>query len=80
MPKNTTVRLVESALTNSTILTKAELASLLKVSPRYIERQVSSGRLPALHISHKVTRFLRRDVDAWLASTASFSISAGVAK
>jgi excisionase family DNA binding protein len=63
------------AVSNSAILNKQEVAALLKVSPRYVERQVRSGRLRALRLSHKVIRFLRRDVDAFLASTASFFIA-----
>jgi excisionase family DNA binding protein len=59
------------AVSNSAILNKQEVAALLKVSPRYVERQVRSGRLRALRLSHKVTRFHRRDVETFLASTAS---------
>ena len=59
---------------NSAILTKQEVAAFLKVSPRYIERQVRSGRLRALRLSHKITRFRRRDVEAFLASAASFLV------
>jgi excisionase family DNA binding protein len=69
------------AVSNSTILNKQEVAALLKVSPRYVERQVRSGRLRALRLSHKVTRFHRRDVETFLASTASFVVlRRGVAK
>jgi excisionase family DNA binding protein len=67
--------------TKSALLTKTEVAALLKVSARYVERQVRSARLRALKLSHKITRFRRRDVEVFLASAATFFVTeSGVTK
>jgi excisionase family DNA binding protein len=57
--------------TNSALLTKEEVAKLLRVSTRTIERFVRTGRLPALKLSSKITRFQRANVEAFMASTGS---------
>jgi excisionase family DNA binding protein len=63
------------------LLTKEEVSKLLSVSTRHIERQVRAGRLRALKLSHKIVRFSRRDLDAFIASSASFFVpETGVAK
>jgi len=56
---------------NSAILTKQEAASLLKVTTRYIERQIRAGRLRACKPSGKLVRILRRDLDLFLAQGAT---------
>jgi excisionase family DNA binding protein len=53
------------------ILTKQEVAELLRCTPRYLECQVNAGRLRACKPSGKLVRFYRADVDAFLASGAS---------
>lgn len=55
------------------ILTKHQVAQLLDVTPRYIERQVTAGRLKAHKPTPKVVRFYRRDIDAFLASGSSLA-------
>ena len=55
------------------ILTKYQVAELLGVTPRYIERQVTAGRLKACKPTYKTVRFYRRDIDAFLASGASLA-------
>ncbi len=55
----------------STILTKQEAASLIRCTPRYLERQIRAGRLRALKPTGKLVRILRSDLDAFLESGAS---------
>jgi len=55
------------------ILTKHQVAQLLGVTPRYIERQVTAGRLKACKPTKKVVRFYRRDIDSFLGSGASLA-------
>jgi excisionase family DNA binding protein len=64
---------------NSALLTKDEVAKQLQVSTRYIERQVKIGRLPALKLSHNLTRFRRADVDSFLESSCSVFLLSGKA-
>jgi excisionase family DNA binding protein len=51
---------------NSEILTKKEAAELLHCTVDYIEEQVRAGRLRAMRPTHKIVRFYRRDIDAFL--------------
>ncbi len=51
------------------LLTVAEAAALLKVSPYTIYRWIGSGRLPAVRYSRRVIRLRRSEVEA-LPSTA----------
>lgn len=53
------------------ILTKREAASLLRVTTRYIERAVTSGRLRACKPTGKMLRIYRRDLDRFLESGAT---------
>ena len=46
--------------------TREELAKLLKLHPRTIDRKVRSGELPAIYLGPKSIRFAREDVIAWL--------------
>jgi excisionase family DNA binding protein len=62
---------VAEAGIDSVILTKQEAAALLRCTPRYLERQVRSGRLRALKPTGRFVRFRRRDIDAFLESGAS---------
>jgi excisionase family DNA binding protein len=56
---------------NSAILTKHQAAEYLQVTPRYLERAVSSGRLRALKPTGKLWRVRRSDLDAFLESGAT---------
>jgi excisionase family DNA binding protein len=56
---------------NSAILTKRQAADYLQVTPRYIERAVTSGRLKALKPTGGLWRVRRSDLDAFLQSGAS---------
>jgi excisionase family DNA binding protein len=56
---------------NSAILTKPQAAEYLQVTPRYLERAVSSGRLRALKPTGKLWRVRQSDLDAFLESGAS---------
>jgi excisionase family DNA binding protein len=56
---------------SATYLTKQEAAKLLKVTTRYLERAVSSGRLRALKPTGKLWRVRQSDLDAFLESGAS---------
>jgi len=55
------------------ILTKHQVAQLLGVTTRYVERQVTAGRLKAHKPTPKLVRFNRRDIDNFLASGASLA-------
>lgn len=48
-----------------TIVTKKELATRLKLTPRSVENLMLRG-LPHLKLSKRCTRFKLEDVDAWL--------------
>jgi len=56
---------------NSAILTKQQAASLLQCTPRFLERQIAAGRLRACKVTNKFVRILRRDLDAFLAQSAT---------
>jgi excisionase family DNA binding protein len=58
---------------SATYLTKQEAAKLLKVTTRYLERAVASGRLKALKPSTKMWRVRQSDLDAFLESGASIA-------
>jgi excisionase family DNA binding protein len=60
-----------SELNNLAILTKREAASLLKVTARYIERAITSGRLRACKPTGKMVRIYRRDLDRFLEAGAT---------
>jgi excisionase family DNA binding protein len=60
-----------SADANSATLTKNQVALLLQVSPRTIERLVSTGRLSALKLSSKIIRFRRTAIETFMDSTRS---------
>jgi excisionase family DNA binding protein len=64
---------------NSALLTKEEVSKLLRVSTRYIERQVKIGRLPALRLSHNLVRFRPSDIESFMDSTCSVFLFAGKA-
>jgi excisionase family DNA binding protein len=51
--------------------TKRELAELMRVSPRYIEGEVSRGALRMRRLSPRAVRFMPSDVEAWLNSKAT---------
>jgi len=53
------------------ILTKQEAAAYLRVSTRYLENMVRSGRLCAFKPTKKLWRVSRRNLDAFLESGAS---------
>jgi excisionase family DNA binding protein len=60
-----------SELNSLAILTKREAASLLRVTTRYIERAVTSGRLRACKPTGKMLRIYRRDLDRFLEGGAT---------
>ena len=62
---------------NSAILTKLEAADYLKVSPRFIERAVRSGRLRAYKLGTKTIRFRLSDLAAFLAASSSLFLLPG---
>jgi len=55
-------------LSNAAILTKQEAAALLRVTTRYLERQIRAGRLRACKPTGKLVRILLKDLDAFLES------------
>ena len=57
--------------TNSAILTKRQAAEYLQVTPRYLERAVSSGRLRALKPTGRLWRVRQRELDAFLEGGAT---------
>lgn len=68
----------ESVSSNSaTILTKKEAAAYLKVSTRYLEREIRSGRLRAFKPTTKLVRFKRKDLDSFLESGSSLFLCSG---
>ena len=60
-----------SQLNHLAILTKREAASLLRVTTRYIERAITSGRLRACKPTGKMLRIYRRDLDRFLEGGAT---------
>jgi excisionase family DNA binding protein len=53
------------------LLTKAQAASYLQVTPRYLNRVVREGRLRALKPTGGLWRVRRSDLDAFLESGAT---------
>jgi excisionase family DNA binding protein len=49
------------------LLTVAELAQLLKLNPKTVERMARAGRLPSLRVCGRV-RFRPSDIASWLAA------------
>src|SRR5262249_11933803 len=60
-----------AGLIHAAILTKQEAAALLRVTTRYLERQIRAGRLRACKPTGKLGRILRRDLEASLAQGAT---------
>jgi excisionase family DNA binding protein len=56
---------------NSAILTKKQAADYLQVTPRYIERAVTCGRLKALKPTGGLWRVRQSQLDAFLESGAT---------
>lgn len=55
------------------LLTPAEIADMLKVTPRIVREQVvrsDSFPPPAINLSQKTRRWSRLDVEAWIAKKA----------
>ncbi len=52
-------------------LTKKQVAEIMQVSPRFIERMVKSGRLRMLKVSSRLVRFSASDIDAFMAAGGS---------
>jgi excisionase family DNA binding protein len=57
--------------TSAKLLTKHDLAELLGISHRSVERLVKAGRIRAIKLSHKIIRFCKADVETFLASVGS---------
>lgn len=51
-------------------VTRTELAALLQVSLRTVDRMIAAGEIPVRRVRGKAVRFLRSDVDAYLAGGA----------
>jgi excisionase family DNA binding protein len=47
-------------------VTRFELASLLQVSLRTVDRMIAAGEIPVRRVRGKAVRFLRADVDSYL--------------
>jgi len=60
-----------AGLIHAAILTKQEAADFLRCTVRYIERAIKSGRLRACKPTGKLVRIYRRDLDAFLESSAT---------
>ena len=56
------------------LLTKAEAAKLLKVSPVTISRWLKQGRLPAYRLGPRAIRIRRADLDDLLLPTSSVAV------
>jgi len=54
------------ALELASLLTPAEVAVLLKLTPRSIVRMARLRQIPSIRLSPHCLRFRRPDVDAWL--------------
>jgi excisionase family DNA binding protein len=50
-------------------LTKRELARFLGISERFVELEVSRGRLQAVKLSDRLLRFRPIDVERWMKSS-----------
>jgi excisionase family DNA binding protein len=59
------------AVNPSALLTKRQAADYLQVTPRYIERSITIGRLRALKPTAGIVRIRQRDLDAFLESSAT---------
>ena len=55
-------------------MSKTELAAFLDVSERFLEKEVSQGRLRAIKLSNRALRFMPKDVESWLNSKATEQI------
>jgi excisionase family DNA binding protein len=53
-------------LQTASILTKQQTAQLLGCTVRFVERQISAGRLRACKATGKFVRIFRADIDRWL--------------
>jgi DNA binding domain, excisionase family len=66
-----TQRQPQAEAANSAILTKKQAAAYLQVTPRYIERAVTRGRLKALKPTGGLWRVRKSQLDAFLESGAT---------
>lgn len=53
------------------LLTKLDVARVLKASPRTVERLAATGALPVIHPSPGLTRFDPADLETYIASCKS---------
>jgi len=53
-------------------LTKQQVAEMLQVTPRFLERMVKSGRLRVLKVSRRLVRFRLSDIDAFMSASESW--------
>jgi len=51
------------------ILTKKEVAEMLQVSKRQVERLIATRKLVASRLSHKIVRIRKEEVDRYLRRT-----------
>jgi excisionase family DNA binding protein len=61
------------AVNHSALRTKQQAADYLQVTPRYIERSITSGRLRALKPTAGIVRIRQSDLDAFLEASASIA-------
>ena len=48
------------------MLTKRDVAELLQVSPRHVQRLIADRKLQAFRLGHKTVRIKREEVDRYL--------------
>jgi excisionase family DNA binding protein len=71
MAINSSINPLAGAENFPAILTKSQAAAYVQSTPRYLERQVKTGRLRALKPTGKFVRFRRKDLEAFLESGSS---------
>lgn len=58
-------------------VTRFELAELLHVSVRTVDRIIAAGEIPVRRVRGKAVRFLRADVEQYLKGGSKFNLPAG---
>ena len=52
-------------------LTKDELGAYCRCTARFLENEITRGRLRAIRVSPRLVRFRPRDVEAWMEASAT---------
>ena len=63
------------SFSNAAILNKQQAAEYLGCTVRYIERQISAGRLRACKPTGKFVRIFLKDIDAFLERCATIGVA-----